>query len=55
MKVKRSIVMVLAALTFAAPATVLAQSERGTITGVIQDATKGMIPGAAVRLAAGGR
>jgi hypothetical protein len=50
MTFKRSIVVMLAALILASPTPALGQSERGTITGVVQDTTKAVIPGATVKV-----
>ncbi len=41
---------VLAALLLAAPVPLLAQSERGSITGVVHDATKAILPGVALKV-----
>src|SRR2546422_3327974 len=48
MAIKRLMVIMLATVTLATPALSFAQSERGSITGVVQDTTKGAIPGVAV-------
>ena len=50
MEFTRPIVMMVAALTLAFPASVLAQSERGSITGVVQDTTKAVVPGVSVKV-----
>jgi hypothetical protein len=42
------VILTAAVLAFAAPG--LAQSERGSITGVVQDGTKGMLPGVALKV-----
>jgi hypothetical protein len=48
MVIRRSIVIILAIAAVASPTPSSAQSERGSITGVVQDTTKGAIPGVAV-------
>ena len=50
MVIRRSIVILLATAVLASPAQSFAQSERGSITGVVQDTTKGAIPGVAVNV-----
>jgi hypothetical protein len=50
MFVKRSLVALGAALALAIPAATLAQSERGSITGVIVDTTKAVVPGVSVKV-----
>ena len=50
MAINRSIVIVLAAVAVAIPARSIAQSERGSITGVVQDTTKAAIPGVSVKV-----
>src|SRR5262245_62830000 len=50
MVVRRSLVIVLTALAFAIAAPCFAQSERGSITGVVQDTTKAAIPGVSVKV-----
>jgi hypothetical protein len=50
MVIKRVIVIVLATVALAIPAPSVAQSERGSITGVIEDTTKAGIPGVSVRV-----
>src|SRR5262245_6992469 len=46
----RSIAIVVASVALASPAPVLAQSERGTITGIVQDTTRAAIPGVLVKV-----
>jgi Carboxypeptidase regulatory-like domain len=48
--VTRSIVIVVASVALATPIPALAQSERGTITGIVQDTTKAAIPGVLVKV-----
>ena len=48
MVIARSMVIVLATVVLATPALCVAQSERGTITGIVQDTTKAAIPGVSV-------
>ena len=50
MEFTRPFVMMVAALTLAFPGPVLGQSERGTISGVVQDTTKAVVPGASVKV-----
>ena len=50
MVIARSMVIVLATVVLATPALCVAQSERGSITGVIQDTTKAPIPGVSVKV-----
>src|SRR5882762_4044598 len=50
MVIRRVFVNMLAAVVFATPAPSFAQSERGSITGVIQDTTKAPIPGVSVKV-----
>ena len=50
MVIRRSIVIILATAALASPTPSYAQSERGSITGVVQDTTKGAIPGVAVNV-----
>src|SRR6476619_2484452 len=49
MVVRRSMVIVLTAVALAIAAPCLAQSERGSITGVIQDTSKSAVPGVSVK------
>jgi hypothetical protein len=46
----RSFVVLLAVLLLAVPTTGWAQSERGSITGVVVDSTKAVVPGATVKV-----
>ena len=48
MSIARSVVAILAVATLAAPARATAQSERGTVTGVVRDSTKAVLPGVTV-------
>ena len=48
MVIKRLIVSMLATAALATPALSFAQSERGSITGVVEDTTKAAIPGVSV-------
>ena len=50
MPIRRVIVILLAVMTVALPAATAAQSERGSITGVIEDATKAGLPGVIVKV-----
>jgi hypothetical protein len=50
MVIKRLMAIVLAAVALATPAPCLAQSERGSLTGVIDDTTKAAIPGVSVKV-----
>jgi hypothetical protein len=50
MAFKRSTVILLAAAALGFPALTVAQSERGSISGVIVDATKAAIPGVSVKV-----
>src|SRR5436853_6286581 len=50
MKIRNSIVTMLAAAVLAAPAWSFAQSERGTITGVVTDETKAAVPGVTIKV-----
>src|SRR5436190_19555248 len=50
MAIRRSFVILLAAAALAVPAVCLAQSERGSITGVVQDTSKAAIPGVSVKV-----
>src|SRR6476619_5089736 len=50
MVVRRSMVIVLTAVALAIAAPCLAQSERGSITGVIQDTSKSAVPGVSVKV-----
>ena len=50
MAIQRSFVSLLAAAALAVPAVCLAQSERGSITGVVQDTSKAAIPGVSVKV-----
>jgi hypothetical protein len=50
MAISRSIAIVLATVAFATPALCFAQSERGSITGVVQDTTKAGVPGVSVKV-----
>ncbi len=50
MVVRRSIMIVLTAVALAIAAPCLAQSERGSITGVIQDTSKAAVPGVSVKV-----
>jgi Carboxypeptidase regulatory-like domain len=50
MVVRRSMVIVLTAVALAIAAPCLAQSERGSITGVIQDTSKAAVPGVSVKV-----
>jgi hypothetical protein len=48
MTIPRSVFIILATAILAAPSPSVAQSERGTVTGVVRDATKAVIPGVTV-------
>jgi hypothetical protein len=50
MAIQRLMVILLAAAALATPARVIAQSERGSITGVVQDTTKAVVPGVPVKV-----
>ena len=50
MVIQRAIVLMLATVALAIPAPCLAQSERGSITGVVEDTTKAGIPGVSVHV-----
>jgi len=50
MVIKRLMAIVLAAVALATPAPCLAQSERGSLTGVVDDTTKAAIPGVSVKV-----
>ncbi len=50
MVIKPLTVIMLAAVTVATPARVVAQSERGSITGVVQDASKAAVPAVSVKV-----
>ncbi len=50
MVIRPLIAIVLAAIALAAPAPSFAQSERGSITGVIQDTSKAAVPGVSVKV-----
>ena len=50
MVIRRLMVIVLAAVAFAIAAPCFAQSERGSITGVIQDTSKSAVPGVSVKV-----
>ncbi len=50
MPIRRVIVILLAVMTLALPAASAAQTERGSITGVIEDATKAGLPGVIVKV-----
>ena len=50
MMFKRSMVILLAAAALATPTVSFAQSERGSITGVVVDTTKAVVPGVAVKV-----
>ena len=50
MVIRRSMVIVLAAVALAIAAPCFAQSERGSITGVIQDTSKAPVPGVSVKV-----
>lgn len=50
MVIRRLMVILLAAVALASPALSFAQSERGSITGVVQDTTKAVIPGVSVKV-----
>ena len=47
---KRSMVILLAAVALATPTVSFAQSERGSITGVVDDTTKAVVPGVSVKV-----
>ena len=48
MSIARSVVAILAVATLVTPARATAQSERGTVTGVVRDSTKAVLPGVTV-------
>jgi Carboxypeptidase regulatory-like domain len=50
MTTRRSIGIVLATVALAVPASSFAQSERGSITGIVQDSTKAVVPGVSVKV-----
>jgi hypothetical protein len=50
MVIKRPLVTLLATLVLASPALCLAQSERGSITGVVVDTSKAGLPGVSVKV-----
>jgi hypothetical protein len=50
MAIRRSVVILLVTLAAAAPARSFAQSERGAISGVVQDSTKAALPGVSVKV-----
>ena len=50
MVIRRLMVIVLAAVAFAIAAPCFAQSERGSITGVVQDTSKAAVPGVSVKV-----
>ena len=50
MAIKRLIVIVLATMALATPVLCFAQTERGSITGVVQDTTKAAVPGVSVKV-----
>src|SRR5262245_24417716 len=50
MGLKPLTVIVLAAVTLATPVPLVAQSERGSITGVVQDSSKAPVPGVSVKV-----
>jgi hypothetical protein len=50
MIIKRLIVIVLATAALALPERSVAQSERGSITGVVEDATRAAVPGVSVKV-----
>lgn len=50
MSMRRVIVAVLVTAALATPTSAVAQSERGTITGVIEDTTKGGMPGVTLKV-----
>src|SRR5437016_3317629 len=50
MVLKRSVAIVCAIVAVAAPTRAFAQSERGSITGIIQDTSKAPIPGVSVKV-----
>jgi carboxypeptidase family protein len=50
MVIKRLVVIALSAVAVASPALCFAQSERGTITGVVDDTTKAAVPGVSVKV-----
>jgi hypothetical protein len=50
MVIKRLMAVMLAAVAFVPPAVCAAQSERGSITGVVEDTTKAAIPGVSVKV-----
>src|SRR5262245_41275898 len=47
---RRWMVVVLASVALAAPALCLAQSERGSITGVVEDISKAALPGVVLKV-----
>ena len=50
MNIKALAVCVLAIAILATPLRVAAQTERGTITGVVMDSTKAALPGVSIRV-----
>ena len=50
MVIRRLMVTLLAIAVLAPPAPGVAQSERGTITGIVQDTTRAAIPGVSVNV-----
>src|SRR3989442_12826245 len=50
MAITRLMAIVLATVALATPSLCFAQSERGSITGVVQDSTKAAIPGVSVKV-----
>ncbi len=50
MSFKRLAASLLAAIVFACPLAAFAQTERGTITGVVMDSSKAAVPGVSVRV-----
>jgi Carboxypeptidase regulatory-like domain len=50
MAINRVIATLLATVALGAPSPGLAQSERGSITGVVQDSTKAVVPGVSVKV-----
>ena len=50
MKQRRLVVLIMGLALLACPLTAFAQTERGTITGVVMDSTKAAVPGVSVRV-----